>query len=569
MRSIRILIILLLFNLHSHAQNFELKLNGQSIGETKTIDSLNYTTKHTNLKSINIEIETTSQRLSKLGYIQNKATVPSKANDSTYDSSFTLGPRIKFIHINIGTNTTVSKLIATPALQDSIFLRYQEIEEFLSQNTAALEKKGYALAKLKLTNIQQKGNTLYAELLFVSEKKRQLNEIVIKYATNSRKNTFPKGHLAQINHKFKNKTFNQDIVDDINNDFDKFRFVNQIKYPEILFTKDSTKVYVYLEQRKSNTFDGFIGFNNNESKNLVFNGYLDLALENTIQVGEQFSLYWKSDGNNQKTFNTALELPYLLKSPIGIKGQLNIFKQDSTFQNTKTAVDVSYYINYNTRLYVGYQSTVSSDIQNSSGSLIDDYSNSFITAKLDYSKFDYSHPLFIKKSSILLKAGLGKRQTNNQLGISKDNQQLFIELEAMHTFYMDAKNSINIKSQNYFLQSSDYFTNELYRFGGLNSIRGFTENSLTANLITSILTEYRYVLSRNFYLHTILDYCSLQTPDAVNNLNKTQNLLGIGLGIGVQTANGILKISLANGGSKSQKTKLSNTIIHLNYNVKF
>jgi 1,2-phenylacetyl-CoA epoxidase PaaB subunit len=38
------------------------------------------------------------------------------------------------------------------------------------------------------------------------------------------------------------------------------------KYPETLFTKDSTKVYVYLEKQNSNNFDGFIGFNNNENQ---------------------------------------------------------------------------------------------------------------------------------------------------------------------------------------------------------------------------------------------------------------------------------------------------------------
>jgi hemolysin activation/secretion protein len=212
---------------------------------------------------------------------------------------------------------------------------------------------------------------------------------------------------------------------------------------------------------------------------------------------------------------------------------------------------------------------VSSDIQNTASSTINDYNNSFITTKLDYSNYDYAKPLFFKKSSLYLKTGFGKRQANNQISTTAENQQLFIELEAMHTFYLNDSNNINIKSHNYFLRSSDYFTNELYRFGGLNSIRGFTENSLTANLITSILTEYRHVVSSNLYVHTILDYCRLQAPNAINNLNKNQNLLGVGFGIGLQTTNGLLKVSLANGGSENQKNKFSNTIVHLSYAVKF
>ncbi len=118
-----------------------------------------------------------------------------------------------------------------------------------------------------------------------------------------------------MNRKYKNNTFNKDIVRKIHDDFEKFGFINQIKYPEVLLTKDTTKVYVYLEKRKSNTFDGFIGFSNNKNNELTFNGYLNLTLENTLRVGEQFSVYWKNDGNNQKHLKRVSIFPIYLKVP--------------------------------------------------------------------------------------------------------------------------------------------------------------------------------------------------------------------------------------------------------------
>jgi hypothetical protein len=45
-----------------------------------------------------------------------------------------------------------------------------------------------------------------------------------------------------------------------------------------------------------------------------YNGYLNLQLENILNAGEEFRLNWKSDGNSQTTFNTLLEIPYLLKA---------------------------------------------------------------------------------------------------------------------------------------------------------------------------------------------------------------------------------------------------------------
>jgi hypothetical protein len=73
---------------------------------------------------------------------------------------------------------------------------------------------------------------------------------------------------------------------------------------------------------------------------------------------------------------------------------LNIFKQDSTFQNTKTEIDISYFISYNTRIYIGYQSRCPATSKIKNNAVISDYNNSFITANLDYSKQDSANSLF-------------------------------------------------------------------------------------------------------------------------------------------------------------------------------
>jgi hypothetical protein len=325
---------------------------------------------------------------------------------------------------------------------------------------------------------------------------------------------------------------------------------------------------VYLEKSKSNTFDGFIGFSNNENKKITFNGYLDVTLENTIHAGEQFSLFWKSDGNKQKTFKTSIEIPYLFKSPIGLKASLAIFKQDSTYQNTKTGIDLGYFINYNTRAYIGYAATESSDIQNSNSAQLSDYKNSFLTSAFQYTKNDNNNSLLPKKTTLSLTLGLGKRITSNPSETTA-NQQFYVNMEAMHNCYLNKKNSFNIRSQNYYLQSDSYIINELFRFGGLNSIRGFEENSLQAHFLTSILTEYRYVLSPSLYIHSIIDYGIYKDKSTDRENNQKTSLTGLGLGFGLQTTNGLLKLAFANGTTKNQNFNFYNTIIHICYNVKF
>ena len=568
MKSSFVLLFLVIFCLSSSAQNFRLLITGNNSSETKTIDSLKYNSEHKNTKSINEEIIRVSEKLSEIGYIDNTSLELAKRKDSSYVAHFTLGKKIKFIHIYIGTNYILDNL-SDLNKKDTLKLAYTEINSFLKQTVQKLEQNGFALARLKLINIKRIETEIHADLKLESDEKRTLNSITINYKENNGTNKFPIGHLAQINRKYKNRIFNQKIVDQIYNDFEKFGFISQVKYPEILFTKDTTKVYVYLEKRKSNTFDGFIGFSNNENKRTTLNGYLDIKLENILGSGEQLSVYWKSDGNDQKTFNASIELPYLLKTPIGLKAQIQLFRQDSTFQNTKTAIDLSYFTNYNKRLYLGYQTTESSDIQNSTGTSISDFSNSFLTSSFNYTKLDLANYTFPTKSFFSITTGIGKREIKNKSENTTKSNQFFINIQASHNFNLNKKNIIHINSQNYYLQSNKYIANELFRFGGFNSVRGFTENSLQAYFTTSILTEYRHILSPNLYVHSILDYCIYRNNSSIEKKENIEKLLGLGLGFGLQTKNGLLKFAIANGTNQNQQIEFYNTIIHICYNVKF
>lgn len=547
------LFIIISWNCFSQKQY--LNIVSQSIEEQKTIDSISYNKIHPDAKSIIDETRLLSERLTQSGYIETEIENSKKTNDSTFIYQFRLGKRVAFIHIYIGSNSPLREFDIFDSKKDSLTLPYNDIESFLNRTLTKLEKKGFALSKLRLINIEKRNNNLNAEMFAQIEKIRHLDDIVIN---GYRK--FPESHKHNLKRIYKKKVFNQDNLKNVYADIEKCRFVKQTKYPEILFTTDSTKVYVYLEKVKSNNFDGFIGFSNDENKKVSVNGYLDLTMNNLLNTGETFSIYWKSDGNDQKTFNAKIELPYIFKSPFGLKAQLNIFKQDSTFQNTQTALDLGYFFNYNTRVYLGYQSAESSDIQNQNTSSISDYENSFVTTQFEFVNFKSDEFLFPEKTKVDFKFGVGSRKSK-----FIKNDQLFFNVNLKHTFFLNDKNNFNVKSQNYYLNSDVYIVNELYRFGGINSIHGFNENSLQANLFTSLLTEYRYVIAPNLYVHSIIDYGYYQ--DKTSNGNG--NLIGLGFGFGLATKNGLFNIIYANGSTKEQEIKGSNSIVHISFKTQF
>ena len=545
------LVLFLIFCLNGFGQNLYLKIYGENETALKTIDSIGYVKNHGNAKLVIDETNLFSKKLLSSGFLESEVVDNGKLNDSTFFFKYSLGKRTKFIHIYIGRKFADFLELKS----DTLKMAFLESESFLNMTLKKLEVKGFSLAKVKLIDFKNSNGIVSANLEIDLGEKRNVNDIVINGY-----DKFPEGHKQNIKRLYRNKVFNQQNLEKVNRDFNQFRFVKQTKYPEILFTKDSTKIYVYLEKAKANTFDGFIGFNNDETKKVVFTGYLDLSLQNILNTGEKIALYWKSDGKDQKTFNLGVELPYIFKTPVGIKAQLNIFKQDSTFQTTQTNIDLGYFFNYNSRLYLGYQSAESSDIQNLNLSTLNDYTNSFVTTNYEFLEFKNDDFLFPEKINFNIKFGTGKRNAKLQT-----NVQYFASLNLKYNFYLNSKNIINIKSQNYYLQSDTYIINELQRFGGINSIRGFNENSLQANAFSSILTEYRYVLSPSIYVHSIIDYGYFQ--DKTTNLDD--NLLGLGFGFGLLTKNGLFNIVYANGSTKGQAIKLSNSIIHISLKANF
>lgn len=538
----------------SLGQNFYLNIKGTSEVENKTIDSLQYENKHASVASILEEQKRFENKLTNQGFFDWQLLEQKKVNDSSFVFKFSLGNALKNNTIYVGKLSAEEKSLLQLE-KDTLIITTSEVENFMKSKIALLEKKGYSLANLQLVNQRRIENNLISDLQVKLNAKRNITDLVIVGY-----DKFPAGIKKAITKKAKKATFNQDNLKQINDTFDKLQFVNQIKYPEILFTTDSTKIFVYVEKSKPNKFDGFIGFSNDDQSKLTFNGYLDLQLQNILNTGEKFNLYWKNDGNRQTSFNIGTELPYIFKSPIGIKANLKIFKQDSTFQNTVTDLNLGYYFSYNTKAYIGYQKTTSVDIQNTNSFSLNDFTNTFLTSSFEHLELNLDSFIFPEKAKVFVKFGTGNRTIASQ-----KTSQFFTQLDMNYNFNLNSKNSIFVRNQTFYLQSDDYVINELFRFGGINSIRGFNENSLQANAFSGIIAEYRYLLASNLYLHSITDFGYFQ--DKTSKIED--RLLGLGFGFGLFTKNGLFNLVYANGSTSEQAIKLSNSIVHISFKTNF
>ncbi|MFK7030623.1 BamA/TamA family outer membrane protein [Flavobacterium oreochromis] len=528
-------------------QNLFLKIEGSSTIENQTLDSITSPNKHIKNSYLNKEITSISKNLIERGYIEHKILTNKKINDTTQYIKYELGYPIKKTHIRLGP---YKKLLETN--EDTVKIDFKKTNEALLNFTKILEKKGFPLTQIKLSNIKKRKQNLLSEITIIEDSKRTINRININGYQN-----FPKNHLQNIFKNHNKKVFNENQLKKINKDFKKLPFCKTTKDAEILFKNDSTSIYIYLEKQKRSTFDGYIG-STTQKNTLKLNGYLDLKLLNTLNWGEHFNVYWKNNGQEQTTFNLNIETPYIFKSPLILKGNLNIFKQDTTFQKTKSEIELGYLLNYNTRLYIGYQETESSDIQNANSKILTDYKNFFYTLSCQHINHNNNKTLFPEKTNLTFKIGTGKR--NN---FTDHTTQFFTSIELSHEFELNNRNTFFIKSQNYYLNSNQYLTNELFRYGGINSIRGFNDNSLQCNLLSSIISEYRYKVNSNLYIHSILDYAYTE-----DETQKTKNnLKSLGIGFYLTNKKNLIHIQYSNGISKNQNLNIKNSIFHISLSL--
>ena len=109
------------------------------------------------------------------------------------------------------------------------------------------------------------------------------------------------------------------------------------------------------------------------------------------------------------------------------------------------------------------------------------------------------------------------------------------------------------------LTKDDIFSeNELYRIGGFGSIRGFNEESITANMYGFVSMDYRFVPSEAFYIGLFSDYGFIDNKRA--NINTS--LLSIGTGISFLTKMGIFNLSYAVGKTGETSFDFKESKIH-------
>lgn len=541
-------VFFVLFCCSSNAQELYLTIKGNDAKEDSLLVKHTPETTFADFKTLNDYSDKLIRKLQSEGYLNIRTDSLIKRNDSVLELNLKLNKKYSHLYL-----VNYKKYASQITLKDSI-LNIAQVEGALFSilNRLSQQGKPFSQVKLKDVNISD-SDTISAKISLEVSGKRIINGIVIRGYEN-----MPYAFIKNFAGIKIGNVYNREKLIEQSERLSDLPFLKQTKTPQVLFTPDSTDLYLYYEKSRANSFDGFLGFNNNDNNSFQLIGNIDLSLINNFNYGEELRLNYKNDGNQQEKFDLNLRLPYLFGSKFSVEGHLNFFRQDTTFSNSSQQIKLDYQVNRNISIGSSYQFENSSNLlsENMERTDVEDFEKNKFA--LNFTFFDPKrlNALFLPSRFLDVTIGIANRE--NEIGAQ---DQEFVSLEGRYIFKAFERQFVYTAVHGGFLLSDDYLSNELYRFGGINSIRGFAENRFFANTYGLLQTEYRYLLGSNLYINSVLDFGFYD--NAVDNFDE--NLYSFGLGVGIQTKAGLIKFIAANGGTSSQRLEFQNTQIHLKF----
>jgi hypothetical protein len=497
----------------------------------------------------------------KKGYLLTSIDTKRLINDTLYCTLF-IGPKIKHTVIKYKPNDAFwiqSHHRQREQLLTSSVFNSNEVYELLVNCENNLIDNGYPFAQTSLINISFQSDTLLCELDINKNKYFTWGEIINRgdYILPDRLS----GILLGIK---KNSPYSENDKNNISSHISKHSYLEESQPFEILFNNTSVDIYLYLKSKPISSASGTIGLQQNTNNNgYTLIGDFRLKLVNLLKYAENLDINWKNLQNNSQSLKSSLSLPSILRTPFGTELQFQLFKRDTSFLELKSAISAQYLLNNGSTFKINYKHLSSSVLNTSISDMsIGNVSSNYYGFSLQKSKIDYL-PCPTKGFLIYADISLGIRNTEDKL-LSRTRVENTSKTEININYYLSItkRNIIKLIQSTEIFSAPSYFQNELIRFGGLNSQRGFREEELrsTSRIFGSI--EYRFLLDKNSYLFLFYDQSWYENKIATT---KRDTPFGLGSGLSFGTDIGIFSISYGIGKQLNNPLLIKNGNIHFGY----
>ncbi len=447
------------------------------------------------------------------------------------------------------------------------------------------QNNGYPFVKVKWDSIQLNNDQINANLVIDKGPLYKLDSIAV-YGSAKLSKSFLKHYLALP----EDGLYKQDILEKIDQKLLELAFVQQSQPWGITMQTSGYVLNFYLQPKRSNQVDALIGLlpsNQQNAGKLLLAVDAKIVLQNAFGSGELIDFNWEQIQPKSPRLNLIYQQPYIFNSRFGLNGAFQLYKKDSLFLNVLGDLGLQYQFgdHQSATIILQTQRTNLLDIDTSTVKFnkklpdIVDLSLTNIGISYTFSKTNYRYnPRNGTEISLTTTAGRKTIRKNNAITNIKDpsynysklydsvklnSYQVRLRLNAAQYFPISKRATLKTGLQAGFLQTPNYFRNEMFQVGGYRLLRGFDEESIFADKFAVTTLEYRYLLDLNSFLFGFTDVGWTNFKSEQTGFSHTY--LGVGAGMAFQTKQGIFNISYAVGKRDDVRFNLRQSKIHFGY----
>jgi hypothetical protein len=527
-------------------------INTDSASIFKKID---YKKQLNNVDFINKEINTIYLSLINEGYIS--ASVDSIKNDSTnYCAYVSVGKKYKWVNLihSQKDQGIVSKLGYNERFFSNRPFKFIELSRFMEKIVTYYENNGYPFASAKLDSLQIKDSKIQAKLVIEKNVFIKLDSLV----TEGSGKVSQKFLLRYLAIK-QGMPYNSSVFVGVSKKIKQLPFLTEKKPPIIQLTDKQNKLFLFLEKKNASQFDGIVGILPNDKGKTVFTGDLKIKVVNAVfKSGETIDINWRRLQTQTQDLKAAVIYPYIGGLPVGVDYNLKIYKKDTAFLDVNNALGLNYYFNGLNHIKVFYKQR-NANLISTSGltniTVLPEYAD--VTTKayglgIFIEKLDYRfNPR--KGISVNIQGSVGTRQIKKNPKINDvaystialKTSQYQSEGMIVGFFNIFKNHVIKLSSQFGSVFGNTIYKNELFRIGGLRTLRGFDEESIYASTFVIPTIEYRFLFERNSNLFVFSEGAWYENQNVSGYVNDIP--ISVGAGINFETKAGIFNLSYAIG----------------------
>jgi len=340
----------------------------------------------------------------------------------------------------------------------------------------------------------------------------------------------------------------------------ELQFLRVTKPVQVVFYPKFARIIVYADKKKANSFDGVLGVlpNSQTTGKLMLTGEARLKLVNSFGRAELIDMNWRKLEQSSQDLKVNFNYPYIFSSSLGADFRFSLLKQDTTYLNIVRNAGIQYLFTGNNYLKA-YILNNTSQLLNTTGMeyitelpVYADISNTMYGLETKYEKLDYRlNPR--KGFTLLINTAAGNKNIKRNSKINPAVYDSIVLKSAQYRLSADenifipvfSKSTINLGLQSAAIINNSLFENELFRIGGLRTLRGFDEESIYASLYSILTVEYRYLFEQNSYINLFFNSAYYEKETIHEKI--IDRPFGFGAGITFETRAGIFSINYALG----------------------